>query len=98
MHSLQEMKAKLTEYKPILRDKYHISDLGIFGSYVRGEQTQESDLDVLIDYDKPPDLFTLVEIEQNLSEMLDIKVDLITRKGIKPQLLFQVLEVILLIK
>jgi len=66
--------------------------LGIFGSYVRGEQKSESDLEILIDYEEVPSLFTLIEIENQLSELLGMKVDLVTRKGIKSQLRSYILE------
>ncbi|MBF0236679.1 MAG: nucleotidyltransferase family protein [SAR324 cluster bacterium] len=92
MLSLDEIKQNLSNQKSILQNKYKIKSLGIFGSYVRGEQNSESDLDLLIDYDEPPSLFTLIEIENQLSKLLGIKVDLVTQKGIKPQLKNFILE------
>ena len=86
MLSLDEIKQSLITQKSILQKNYKINRLGIFGSYIRGEQKQESDLDVLIDYEEVPSLITLIEIENHLSELLGVKVDLVTRKGIKPQL------------
>ena len=72
--------------KQILREKYKVNRVGIFGSYVRSEQTQKSDVDILIDYEEIPSLFTLIELEYYLEEVLNSKVDLVTNKGIKPQL------------
>lgn len=92
MLSLDEIRQSLSTQKSILQKKYKINRLGIFGSYVRGEQKQESDLDVLIDYEEVPSLITLIEIENHLSELLGVKVDLVTRKGIKPQLRSYILE------
>ncbi len=92
MQSLDEIKHSLTAQKPMLQNKYKINRLGIFGSYVRGEQKSESDLDILIDYEEAPSLFTLIEIENQLSELLGMKVDLVTRKGIKPKLRSYILE------
>jgi len=92
MQSLDEIKRSLTTQKSMLQNKYNINRLGIFGSYVRGEQKSESDLDILIDYEEAPSLFTLIEIENQLSELLGMKVDLVTRKGIKPQLRSYILE------
>lgn len=92
MPSLDEIRQSLSTQKSILQKKYKINRLGIFGSYVRGEQKQESDLDVLIDYEEVPSLITLIEIENHLSELLGVKVDLVTRKGIKPQLRSYILE------
>jgi predicted nucleotidyltransferase len=86
MTSFDAVKQCLAEQKSLLQNKYHISKVGIFGSYVRGEQRNESDVDVLIDYDKVPSLVALIEIENMLSDLLGMKVDLVTSKGLKPQL------------
>jgi predicted nucleotidyltransferase len=86
MTSLDAVKRCLTDQKSLLKNKYHISKVGIFGSYVRGEQRNESDVDVLIDYDEAPSLIALIEIENMLSDLLGMKVDLVTSKGLKPQL------------
>ena len=60
--------------------------IGIFGSYARGENDQNSDLDILIDFDQTPDLLEIIGLEQELSEKLGIKVDLITVRSLNPQL------------
>jgi predicted nucleotidyltransferase len=92
MQSLDEIKKILINQKILLSEKYKINRLGIFGSYVRGEQKKESDLDVLIDYEEVPSLITLIELENHLSNVLGLNVDLVTRKGIKPQLRSNILE------
>lgn len=60
--------------------------LGIFGSYARGEENENSDLDILIDFDLKVDLLELIGIEQELSELLGIKVDLITLRSVNQSL------------
>jgi predicted nucleotidyltransferase len=92
MTSLDAVKQCLTEQKSLLKNKYHISNVGIFGSYVRGEQRNGSDVDVLIDYHKAPSLVALIEIENMLSDLLGMKVDLVTSKGLKPQLRQHILD------
>lgn len=92
MLSLDEIKHRLINQKSALQARYSISRLGIFGSYVRGEQKNESDLDILIDYEEPPTLFTLIELENQLTDLLGIKVDLVTQRGIKPQLKNYILD------
>jgi len=52
---------KLHEMLPELKEKYHVSYLGVFGSYVRGEQKLESDLDVLVEFSKTPTLFKFIQ-------------------------------------
>ncbi len=76
--------AKLRELLPELREKYHVSSLGVFGSYVRGEQKKRSDLDVLVEFSKTPSLFTLVEMELLLTKQLGVKVDLVMKRALRP--------------
>jgi predicted nucleotidyltransferase len=66
--------------------KLHPTLLGVFGSYARGEQTERSDLDILIDFDVNIDLLELIGLEQELSALLGIKVDLITLRSVKESL------------
>lgn len=66
--------------------RYNPGMIGIFGSYARGENDQNSDLDILIDFEQPLDLLEIIGLEQELSEKLGIKVDLITLRSLNPQL------------
>lgn len=61
--------------------------VAIFGSYVRGEEKQESDIDVIVEFSERKSLLELVKIERELSEKLGIKVDLMTEKSISPYLI-----------
>lgn len=75
--------------KNIIIDKLHPfrpKRIGIFGSYARGEQTSESDLDILVDFEQTVNLLDIIGLEMELSELLDIKVDLITSKSVHPRL------------
>ncbi|MBD1399337.1 nucleotidyltransferase family protein [Pelovirga terrestris] len=68
--------------------KKHDADrIGIFGSRARGDDRPDSDLDLLVDFRKTKSLLTLVSIEQELSDSLGIKVDLLTEKAISPHLI-----------
>lgn len=64
--------------------KYDISFLGAFGSYARGEETKDSDVDLLVKFSKRKSLLDLVRIERELSELIGFKVDLLTEKSISP--------------
>jgi len=66
--------------------KYSPSLVGIFGSYARNEQTTSSDIDILIDFEHKVTLLDLIGLEQELSELLGIKVDLVTVKSVNEQL------------
>jgi len=58
--------------------------LGVFGSYVRGEATTKSDLDILVEYDRPPSLFQFVRLQRDLSEVLGVPVDLVMKSALRP--------------
>ena len=81
---IDEIKKALKEYKSVLNDKYHVSTLGIFGSYVRNEQAGDSDLDILVDFTTPISLFEFIDLEEELSGLLHVKVDLVSRNALKP--------------
>lgn len=76
----------LRQHLPELKEKYNISYLGIFGSYIRGEQTKDSDLDVLIQFNKKPGLLKYIELENYLSDLLGVKVDLVMKSALKPNI------------
>ncbi len=82
--SLDEIKRVLRDYKSVLEDKYHVHTLGIFGSYIHNEQAGDSDLDILVDFSSPISLFEFIDMEEELSELLCIKVDLVSRNALKP--------------
>ncbi|WXG47226.1 MAG: nucleotidyltransferase family protein [Candidatus Atabeyarchaeum deiterrae] len=83
---VESAKKKLRELLPILRERFSIKRIGIFGSYVRGEQRRGSDLDILVDFYETIDLFQLVELEDFLSDELGVKVDLVLRNDLKPRI------------
>ena len=66
--------------------------LGISGSYVKGQQTEKSDLDILIDYQDSPSLLELMDLECYLSDQLGIKTDVVTKKGLKSFVKQQILD------
>jgi predicted nucleotidyltransferase len=72
--------------------KYGISRLYMFGSYARGEQSDKSDIDLLVDFENVPDLLTFIEIEEYLSQHLNKKVDLVPKRKLKTQIREQVLR------
>lgn len=77
---------KLRKDKPILRNKYGVKAIGLFGSYVREEQKKGSDLDILIEFKKPISLLEFLAIERHLSELTDKKVDLVMKSALKPRI------------
>ena len=84
---LEAILGKLRDIQPSLREQYAVSGLWVFGSYVRGEQKRGSDLDVLVEFDRPGmTLFKLVDIEFRLSGHLGVKVDLVQRRALRPSM------------
>jgi predicted nucleotidyltransferase len=71
---------------PILEEEYHVKSVEIFGSYARGEQSQKSDLDLLITFSQPYSLWELLDVKEFLSRKLRLKVDLVPKDSIKPLL------------
>jgi len=67
-----------------LREQHHVRTLEVFGSFVRGEEKRDSDLDLLVTFDETPTLFSFVALENQLSDILGVKVDLVMRDSLKP--------------
>ena len=86
MKNLDEIKAILEKHKDELKERYKVRIVGIFGSYVHGGQESNSDIDLLAEFNEPVSLFGLVRAEIYLSEILEIKVDLIPKKDLRPEL------------
>ncbi|MEK7845649.1 MAG: nucleotidyltransferase family protein [Nitrospinota bacterium] len=79
----QEIESKLVA----ILSKYDVQKIGIFGSYAKGVQRTDSDLDVLVNFKNVKSLLTLVRIERELSESIGVKVDLLTEQSVSPYLI-----------
>lgn len=95
MKNLDELKQILSTQKQSLCNRYQLTTLGIFGSYARGEQTEASDVDILVDYEIAPTFVDLVELRDYLSEIFDLKVDVVTKNGLKNRIRDRVLAEII---
>jgi predicted nucleotidyltransferase len=83
--SLDEILRILQAHLPELRGRYGVRTLGVFGSYVRGEQRPRSDLDLLVEFDERPlTLIQVIALEHYLSDLLGVKVDLVEKSSLKP--------------
>jgi uncharacterized protein len=69
---------------PRLSEQYHIKNMGIFGSVARGEHTENSDIDILVEFNAPIGFFDFIKLENHLSKLLGRKVDLISKNALKP--------------
>ena len=83
MKALEKIKNILINNKLELQKKYKVKELGIFGSYVKGEMNKKSDIDILVEYDEVPDLITFIDLKNYLSDLFGIKVDLVMKSALK---------------
>jgi len=83
---------KLKEIKPQLEKEYGVSELGVFGSYIKNESTPDSDIDILISFKRSTTLFKFCALENFLSDLLKGKVDLVMKKALKPNIGKQILK------
>jgi len=94
---LEELKETLKENEAILKEKFKVKEIGIFGSYVRSEQKKSSDLDILVEFEAPISLFEFMDLEEHLKKILGIKVDLVSKKALKPRIGKHILEEVIYI-
>lgn len=83
---IETIKEIIDSHKQEIAEKYHISEIGVFGSYTRGEQDADSDIDILVSFDKPIGFIKFMRLEFYLSELLGRKVDLVTKGSLKPHI------------
>lgn len=88
---LSIIKEELSSHLPILSEQYQVKSLSVFGSYVRHQQSDESDLDILVEFQEIPGLIRYIELENYLSDLLGIKVDLVLKDTLKPRIAKRVL-------
>lgn len=81
---LTRVKEELHRQLPVLAERYQVTSLRVFGSYVRHEQRPDSDLDLLVTFREPPGLLKFIELENYISDLLGIKVDLVMEDALRP--------------
>ena len=86
MKTLEEVKQRLSQHRLLLEERYQVKEIGIFGSYARYEQTETSDVDILVEFSKTPSLLKFINLENYLSDNLGVRVDLVHKAGLKPRI------------
>jgi predicted nucleotidyltransferase len=88
MKTLSEIQRILEAQEETLATNYGITVIGVFGSYARGEQRADSDLDILIELERPPriSLIGLVELEDYLSDLLGVRVDVAIKRNLRKRI------------
>ena len=97
MRDVESIKRLLLQNKDELRQKFEVKTIGVFGSYVRGEQKLSSDVDILIEFQKPVGLFEFMKLENYLSDLLGVKVDLVSKKALKPHIGEHIMQEVIMI-
>jgi uncharacterized protein len=92
MRDTSEILEKLRELRHELKEQYHVRNIGIFGSYSRKHQTEQSDLDLVVEFDQPIGMMAFVHLKNLISDRLKIKVDLVTPDGLHPLIRDQVMH------
>ncbi|MGA2400526.1 MAG: nucleotidyltransferase family protein [Syntrophobacteraceae bacterium] len=93
--SLPHIVTVLRQALPLLIERYQVRSLGLFGSYVRNSQHANSDLDLLVTFRAPPSLLKFIELENYLSDLIGVKVDLVMGDALKPRIGRQILKEVL---
>lgn len=83
---MEHLAELLRQQMPLLSERYRVKTLRMFGSYVRREQRPDSDLDLLVTFDRLPSLFKFIELENYLTDTLGVKVDLVLPDTLKPRI------------
>jgi len=92
MNTLEEIKRRINGQKSFLKENFKVKSISVFGSYLREEQNEESDIDILVEFYQTIDLFKFVELEYFLSDILERKVDLVMKDTLKPRIKDRILE------
>jgi len=86
MKKLAAIKKIIRDQKDILRDRYKVRRIGVFGSYVRGDTNSRSDIDVLVEFSEPISLLKLVSLENYLTDTIGIRVDVVPQEDLRKEL------------
>ena len=92
MKTIKEIERIILSHKQELNENYDLISVGLLGSYVRGDQDSKSDLDVLVEVRRPMGFVKFIRLENHLSQLLDVKVDLVTQKALKPHIGRRILQ------
>lgn len=95
--NIDSILTKLRELKPVIVTRYKAKEIGLFGSFVRGEQTASSDIDVLVEFEEGADLFDLIGLADYLEESLQRKVDVVPKRALRAELRESVLREVVVV-
>lgn len=88
---LTEIQEILRKHKTMLKEKFKVEKIGVFGSYVQGEQSPESDIDLLVQFSEPVG-WEFLDLKEFLESILGMTVDLVTVNALNPQIKEKILD------
>jgi predicted nucleotidyltransferase len=99
MPNVEEIKRIILQHKAEIKKKFKVKTIGVFGSYVRGEQKRGSDVDILVEFEEDAKIgfFKFLDLEEFLSQKLGVKVDLVTKNALKPYIGKSILQEVIMI-
>lgn len=97
MKSLEEVKEIISKHKNEVERKFKVKSLGLFGSYVKGNQSNKSDIDIIVTFKEPVSLLHIVSLENYMSDLLGIKADIVPEKNIRDEIKRDVLKEVIFI-
>jgi len=92
MRKTKDIREQLQRMKPELCSHYPVRRIGIFGSYSREEQTEQSDIDLVVEFDQPIGIMAFVHLRDEIADRLGMRVDLVTPGGLHPLIRNQVMH------
>ena len=84
--SFEEITGVISSHKDILRSRFKVKEIGVFGSCTRGEVRKKSDIDILVTFGRSVDFIEFIQLENYLAGLLGAKVDLVTKDALKPRI------------
>ena len=97
MKEIDRIRSILKDHKPVLEQRFKVKEIAIFGSYVREKEKEGSDIDILVDFSGPVGFFAFLDLEEYLQDLLKTKVDLVSKKALKPRIGKNILKEMILI-
>ena len=86
MKKIDKIRSILAEHREELKKKYKVKNIGIFGSYVKGKEAKESDVDILVEFTENIGLLEFIGLEYYLSDLIGVKVDLVMKTALRPRI------------
>ena len=84
--NINDINRIITQNKAGLYERFGVVKLGVFGSFTRGMQKADSDIDILVEFERPIGIFSFIRLENEITRFLGVKVDLVTKDALKPRI------------